>query len=247
MGRYEGKTAVVTGGSTGIGFATARILAAEGATVIITARDAGAVAAATKELGAKAQGLVSDTSRFADIEALAAKVGTLGKLDFLFINAGIAQFVPTEQVTEAHFDETMDVNTKGAYFTVQKLLPFLQSGSSIVINTSILDQKGFPATTVYAASKAALRSLTRAFAAEFAPKGIRVNAVCPGPISTPIYEKLGMSKEIQTGFEGQMREMNPMKRFGAPEEVAKAALFLAFDATYTTGAELPVDGGVSQL
>jgi NAD(P)-dependent dehydrogenase (short-subunit alcohol dehydrogenase family) len=247
MGKYAGKTAVVTGGSSGIGLAAAKILVAEGATVILTARSAGAVEAATKELGPRAHGLVSDTAKLADIDALASKVASIGKIDFLFVNAGIAKFVPFESVTEAFYDETMGINTKGAYFTIQRLAPHLASGGSVVVNTSVVDEKGMPTTSVYAASKAALRSLARTLAAELLPKGIRVNAVSPGPITTPIYGKLGLPKEAQDGFVAQMTEGNPMKRFGTSEEVARAALFLGFDATYTTGAELPVDGGLTQL
>lgn len=247
MGKYEGKVAVVTGGSTGIGLAAARILVSEGATVVITARNAAALDAATKELGPKAHGMVSDASKLKDIDALAAKVATLGKLDFLFVNAGIAKFLPLENVAEDFYDETMAINTKGAYFTVQKLAPHLRSGGSVVVNTSVVDEKGMPSTSVYAASKAALRSFARTLAAELVGRGIRVNAVSPGPITTPIYGKLGFPPEAQAGFEAQMRDGNPMKRFGTGEEVAKAALFLAFDATYTTGAELPVDGGLTQL
>lgn len=247
MGKYEGKTAIVTGGSTGIGFETAKILAAEGAKVLITARRADALSVAAKELGSNVQVLVSDTGSLSDIDTLAAKAAELGKVDFLFVNAGIAKFQPFAEVTEAFYDEIMGINTKGAFFTVQKLLPHLRTGGSVVFNTSVVDEKGLATTSVYASSKAALRSLARTFATELAPLGIRVNAVSPGPITTPIYKKLGMDATTLSGFEAQMRDGNPMKRFGTPEEVAKAALFLAFDATYTTGAELPVDGGLTQL
>jgi NAD(P)-dependent dehydrogenase (short-subunit alcohol dehydrogenase family) len=249
MSNYQGKTAIVTGGSTGIGFATAKLLVQQGASVLFTARSADAVAAATKELGPKAFGLVSDASKLADIDALVAKARSLfsGGVDFLFVNAGIAKFLPLEAVDEAFFDETISINTKGAFFTIQKLAPTLNKGAGVVLNTSVVDEKGMAGTSVYAASKAALRSLARSLSAELLPKGIRVNAVSPGPISTPIYDKLGLPAEARAGFETQMREGNPMKRFGQAEEVARAALFLGFDATYTTGAELPVDGGLTQL
>lgn len=248
MGKYDGKTAVITGGSTGIGFATAKLLVQEGAKVVFTARTKDAVLAASKELGPNATGIVSDTAKLTDIDALAAEVTTkLGHVDFLFINAGIAKFLPLGDVTEAFFDETFGINTKGAFFTAQKLAPALRNGSSIVLNTSVVDEKGMPTTSVYAASKSALRSLARTLAGELVGRGIRVNAVSPGPISTPIYGKLGLPKEALDGFQAQMREGNPMKRFGTSEEVARAALYLAFDATYTTGAELPVDGGMTQL
>jgi NAD(P)-dependent dehydrogenase (short-subunit alcohol dehydrogenase family) len=247
MGKYNGKTAVITGGSSGIGFATAKLLIQEGARVLITARSADAIAVAVKELGPNASGLAADVARLTDLDALAAKVQALGKIDFLFVNAGIAKFVPFAQVTPELYDETQAINTRGAFFTAQKLAPHIRAGGAIVFNTSIVDVKGMPTTTFYAASKAALRSLTRTIATELLPAGIRVNAVSPGPITTPIYDKLGLPKDAVAGFQAQMTESNPMKRFGQPEEVARAALYLAFEATYTTGTEIPVDGGLTQL
>ncbi|MBC7792727.1 MAG: SDR family oxidoreductase [Clostridia bacterium] len=248
MKKYEGKTAIITGGSTGIGFAAAKLLIQDGAKVIFTARSKEAVAAASKELGSQATGIVSDTSKLNDIDALAASAkATLGHVDFLFVNAGVAQFAPLPVVTEEFYDQMFAINTKGAFFTIQKLAPLMRTGSSVVLNTSVVDEKGMATTSVYAATKAALRSLARTLSAELLPQGVRVNAVSPGPIETPIYAKMGLSKEQTEGFQGQMREANPMKRFGASEEVARAALFLAFEATYTSGAELPVDGGLTQL
>jgi len=248
MGKYEGKTAVVTGGSTGIGLATVRQLVRDGAKVVFSARSADAVAAAQRELGARARGVVSDASKLEDIDALVKTAKEfLGEVDFLFVNAGIAKFVPLEQVTEGFFDETLGINTKGAFFTVQRFVPLLRRGGSVVLNTSVVDEKGLATTSVYASSKSALRSLARTLSAELLPRGVRVNAVSPGPIETPIYGKLGMPADALAGFQAQMTEGNPMKRFGHADEVATAALFLAFDATYTTGAELPVDGGLTQL
>jgi NAD(P)-dependent dehydrogenase (short-subunit alcohol dehydrogenase family) len=248
MSNYQGKTAVVTGGSTGIGFATAKLLVSGGAKVIFTARSKDAVQAAQKELGPNAIGVVSDTSKLPDIDALAAKAkAELGEVDLLFVNAGIAKFLPLAEVTEAFFDETIAINTKGAFFTVQKLAPVLRQGGAVILNTSVVDEMGMAATSVYAASKAALRSLARTLSTELLPRGIRVNAVSPGPITTPIYGKLGMPQEMLDGFATTMRDGNPMKRFGTAEEVARAALFLGFEASYTSGAELPVDGGLSQL
>ena len=248
MGKYEGKTAVVTGGSTGIGLATVRQLVRDGAKVVFSARSADAVAAAQRELGARARGVVSDASKLEDIDALVKTAKEfLGEVDFLFVNAGIAKFVPLEQVTEGFFDETLGINTKGAFFTVQRFVPLLRRGGSVVLNTSVVDEKGLATTSVYASSKSALRSLARTLSAELLPRGVRVNAVSPGPIETPIYGKLGMPADALAGFQAQMTEGNPMKRFGHADEVATAALFLAFDATYTTGAELPVDGGITQL
>ncbi|MCU0655860.1 MAG: SDR family oxidoreductase [Polyangiaceae bacterium] len=248
MTNWAGKTAVITGGTTGIGLAAAKALLAGGAKVLVTGRNEATLGAARAELGAGAIVVKSDTANLADIDALAERVrGELGQVDFVFVNAGIAVFSPLEQVTEGFYDQLFAVNTRGAFFTVQKLAPLVRQGGSFVLNTSVVDEKGMPGTSVYAATKAALRSMARTLSAELLPRGIRVNAVSPGPITTPIYGKLGLPPEAQAGFQQQMTESNPMKRFGRPEEVARAALFLAFEATYTTGAELPVDGGLTQL
>jgi NAD(P)-dependent dehydrogenase (short-subunit alcohol dehydrogenase family) len=248
MGKYEGKKAVVTGGTTGIGLATARALLAEGAEVLVTGRSEATLDAARRELGPGAHVARSDTASLADIDALGALVEEkLGRVDFVFVNAGVARFAPLEAVTEGFYDDQFDVNTKGAYFTVKRLASLVRDGGAFVLNTSIVDEKGMPGTSVYAATKAALRSLARTLAAELLPRRIRVNAVSPGPISTPIFGKLGLSPEAQTAFLQQTTENNPMKRFGSPDEVARAALFLGFDASFTTGAELPVDGGLTQL
>jgi NAD(P)-dependent dehydrogenase (short-subunit alcohol dehydrogenase family) len=248
MSKFQGKVAVVTGGSSGIGLATASLLQSEGGHVVVTGRDTKVLDQAKAALGSKALALQSDTSKIADIEALVATVKAKhDRVDLLFINAGIAHFAPLESVDEAFWDNTMNTNIKGAFFTVQKFLPLLKPGSSIVLTTSIVDQKGMATTSVYSASKAALRSLARTLAGELVERGIRVNAIAPGPITTPIYGKLGLPPEHVDVFAAQMREANPMKRFGTSDEVAKAALYLAVDATYTTGAELVVDGGVTQL
>jgi len=247
MGRYTNKVGVVTGGSTGIGFATARHFAAEGGRVIITGRSAKSLERAAIEIGPQAVPLVADTSKLADIDRLVGKVKELGGLDFLFVNAGIPRMSPLETEDEASYDEVQNVNTKGAYFTVQKLAPHIHEGGAVVLNTSVVNVKGFPAMSAYSASKAALRSLARTFATELLPRKIRVNAVSPGPIETPIFEKMGIPDEAKADTARQFTEVVPMKRFGRAEEVARAALYLGFDATFTTGAELPVDGGLSQL
>lgn len=247
MGRYTQKVAVVTGGSTGIGFATARHFAAEGGRVVITGRSAASLARAAVEIGPPAVPLVADTSKLADIDRLVAKVKELGGLDFLFVNAGIARLSPLDAENEASYDEVLNVNTKGAYFTVQKLAPHIHEGGSVVLNTSVVNVKGFPAMSAYSASKAALRSLARTFATELLPRNIRVNAVSPGPIETPIFDKMGLPEQAKADTARRLTEGVPMKRFGRAEEVARAALYLGFDATFTTGAELPVDGGLSQL
>jgi NAD(P)-dependent dehydrogenase (short-subunit alcohol dehydrogenase family) len=247
MGRYSNRVAVVTGGSTGIGFATARHFASEGGKVIITGRSAKSLERAAAEIGPQAVPLVADTSRLADIDRLVDRVKELGGLDFLFVNAGISRMSALEAESEASYDEVLNVNTKGAYFTVQKLAPHIHDGGSVVFNTSVVNVKGFAAMSAYSASKAALRSLARTFATELLPRKIRVNAVSPGPIETPIFDKMGIPEDAKADAARQFTEMVPMKRFGRPEEVARAALYLGFDATFTTGAELPVDGGLSQL
>jgi NAD(P)-dependent dehydrogenase (short-subunit alcohol dehydrogenase family) len=248
MARFSGKTAVITGGSSGIGLETARQLQAEGAKVVVTGRSEKALAKAREVLGPGALVVASDTAKLDDIDALVAQVKSVAdQVDVLFLNAGVAKFMPFENVTESFFDEQHAVNAKGAYFTVQRFLPLLRSGSSVVVNTSVVDEKGYPLTSVYASSKAALRSIARTLAAELLPKGIRVNAVSPGPILTPIFDKLGLPAADLAGLQSQFRENNPMKRFGETAEVARAVLFLSAEATYTTGAEIPVDGGASQL
>jgi NAD(P)-dependent dehydrogenase (short-subunit alcohol dehydrogenase family) len=248
MARLSGKNVVITGGSSGIGLATAKLFQAQGARIAVTGRNAKTLEEARQVLGDEALILASDTSKVTDIEALVAKVSSaFGTVDVLFVNAGIAKFGPLEHVTDVLFDETFAINTKGALLTVQKFEPLLRPGSAVVLNTSVAGEIGFPGSTVYAASKAALRSLARTLAAEFLPKGIRVNAVSPGPITTPIFAKGGVPPEVQEAMKAGMRESNPMKRFGKPEEVADAVLYLGIDATYTTGAELPVDGGLTQL
>ncbi len=248
MGIYEGKTVVITGGTSGIGLATAKLLLGGGARVLVTGRTDKTLDAAREELGVGAIVLKSDASSLPDINALAAMVKeSFGTFDVLFVNAGLARFAPLEQTSEAVYDEMLDLNAKGPYFTVQKLAPLMPSGGAIVLNTSSADEKGIPGISAYGAAKAALRSMARTFAAELLPRGIRVNAVSPGPIETPIMGKSGMPKEMTDQFGAQVLEMVPMKRWGQPEEVARAIAFLAFDATFTTGAELPVDGGGTQL
>lgn len=228
MKKLQGKRVLVTGGTTGIGLATAKLLHGEGARLIVTGRNEETLEAARRELPSDVHVVKSDAGSLADAEALATTVAEkLGGLDVAFLNAGVARFAPIETVSDVDWDETFAINVKGPYFLAQRLLPLLGSGASLVLNTSVVGVKGFPATSVYSASKAALRSVVRTFAAELAPRGIRVNAVSPGPIKTPIYAKLGFDSEAQAGFEKQMAESNPMKRFGSPEEVARAVLFLA--------------------
>ncbi len=248
MERYPGKTAVIIGGTSGIGLATAKMLLDGGAGVLVTGRSQAGLESAQKELGKGGVVVSSDARSLTDIDALASRVkAEFGTFDLLFVNAGLGLFAPLENTTETTFDEMFNLNAKGPFFAVQKLSPLMNQGGAVVLTTSIANVKGMPAIAAYGAAKAALRSFARVFAAELLPRGIRVNAVSPGPIETPIIGKAFPDKDAAAHLTGQMREANPMKRFGTSEEVAKAVLFLAFDATFTTGAELPVDGGWSQL
>ncbi|GGY79320.1 short-chain dehydrogenase [Streptomyces olivaceoviridis] len=247
MGKYEGRHVVITGGSSGLGLATAQLFVDEGARVLITGRDRDALDAARDQLGGNAIAVRSDAASLPDIEALADRVKTgFGTVDALFANAGVSGFAPFEATGEELFDHLLAINAKGPYFTVQKLAPLLAEGSGVVFTTSVANVLGLPLLSAYAAGKAAVRSMTRSLARELLPRKIRVNAVSPGPIDTGILEK-SMPKEAAEATKAQTAADIPMLRLGNPAEVARAVAFLAFDATYTTGAELAVDGGGSQL
>jgi NAD(P)-dependent dehydrogenase (short-subunit alcohol dehydrogenase family) len=249
MRTLEGKVAVITGGSSGIGLATAKLFQQVGAKVAISGRNQKSLDAAIKELGSGALAVRSDVSKLSDLDTLfEAVTKKFGRIDVLFANAGIAKFAPVGDVSEEAYDETIDINVKGVFFTVQKAIPFLNDNASVILNTSFVNQAGVPTTSIYAASKAAVRSLARSISAELATRGIRVNAVSPGPIATPIYEKLGLPKEAVEAFAANIVSQVPLKRFGKPEEVAQTALFLASSASsYVTGVELNVDGGLGQV
>lgn len=247
MDKYAGKKAVITGGTIGMGLAIARALRDGGAEVLLTGRNEKNLAEAQAELGEGVHVVRSDTSNLADIAALAETVAEkLGEVDYLFVNAGISELAPFDQVTEESYDRQFNVNTKGAFFTVQRLAPIIRDGGAVVFTTSIANVMGTPAMTVYSATKAALRSLSQGFAAELLSRGIRVNAVSPGFIKTPTMGSAGLSDEELAAFEKEGNELTPMGRIGAADEVATAALFLAADATFTTGVELAVDGGLAQ-
>src|SRR4030081_2926105 len=246
MKRLEGKVAVVTGGNSGIGLATAKRLQDEGAKVAISGRNQKTLDEAVQTIGNGVLAVQSDVSNFKDVDKLFAQVSRkLGKIDVLFVNAGVAKFGPLAETSESTYDEQFDINIKGAYFTIQKALPLLNDGASIILNTSVADRKGTAGTSAYSASKAALRSLARTTAAELAGRGIRVNTVAPGPIVTPIFGRAGLPQEALDEFAKWITAQIPMKRFGQPEEVAGAVAFLASqDASYITGGEINVDGGL---
>lgn len=249
MGKLTGKIAVITGGNSGIGLATARLFKEEGATVVINARNESRLAEIRRELGDSFDIIVGDVSQVASLESFFRQVGQRHPtIDVLFLNAGIAQFAPIELMDEATFDRQFSTNVKGVFYGVQKALPYLSPGASIILNTSIVNQKGMPASSAYAATKAAVRSFARTLSAELITRGIRVNAISPGPITTPIYDKMGMEPDQVNDFTESMTQRIPLKRFGEPEEVAKAALFFATqDSSFVVGAELEVDGGLANL
>ncbi|MFZ6654008.1 SDR family oxidoreductase [Undibacterium sp. TJN19] len=248
MDQYQNKKVVIIGGTSGMGLATAKKLMDGGARVLVTGRSKGGLESAGKELGAGAIVVSSDARSLPDIDALASRVKTeFDTFDLLFVNAGFSIPTPLEGVTEAIYDEMFNLNAKGPFFTVQKLAPLINRGGAVVFTTSIANVKGLPGQATYGAAKAALRSYARVLAAELLPREIRVNAVSPGPIDTGILDKAIPDKDAAAKMRVHASAMVPMKRFGTSEEIAKAVLFLAFDATFTTGAELPVDGGWSQI
>jgi NAD(P)-dependent dehydrogenase (short-subunit alcohol dehydrogenase family) len=247
MGKYTGKKAVVTGGTHGMGLAIVKALREGGAEVLLTGRNEQHLEAARRELGPQVHVVRSDTARLDDIDALGALVAEkLRQIDFVFINAGVSELEPFDQVTEASYDRQFDVNTKGAFFTVQRLAPLVREGGSIVF-TTVTNGPATPNLSVYSGSKAALRAFAQVFAAELVSRGIRVNTVGPGFIDTPTMGVAGLSAEERAAFKKLGDEITPMKRHGSADEVARAALFLASDATFTTGVELPVDGGLAQI
>ncbi|MFV8243231.1 SDR family oxidoreductase [Mycolicibacterium peregrinum] len=246
MGQLDGKTALVTGGTSGIGLATARRLADEGAYVFVTGRDRTRLDAAVASIGA--HGIQSDISKIEDLDALAEEIGKHGKgLDVVFANAGGGDFATLAEVTPEHYRDNFDRNVAGTVFTVQKVLPLLNEGASIVLAGSTAASEGMAAFGLYAASKAAIRSLGRTWAAELADRKIRVNTVVPGPIETPGLTGLAPADQKEGLLDGLASQV-PMKRLGRPEEVASAVLFLASEqSNFMTGAELAVDGGQIQV
>ena len=245
MSKLNGKIAVVTGGNSGIGYASAKELKNQGATVIITGRNAVRVETAAQELGVK--GIVADVKDISAIENLVAQVKSeFSKVDVLLVNAGIFQPSPVGQISEEMFDHQMGINFKGALFTTEKFLPILNDGASIINLSSVNAYTGMPNTAVYAASKAALNSYTRTAATELAPRKIRVNAVNPGPVATPIFGKTGMEETQVNAMAEAMQNRIPLTQFGQPEDIAKLIAFLASDdASFITGGEYNIDGGIN--
>jgi NAD(P)-dependent dehydrogenase (short-subunit alcohol dehydrogenase family) len=249
MSKHEGKVAVITGGNSGIGLATAQRLAAEGAYVFITGRRQKELDAAVKLIGKNVTAVQGDVSNLADLDRLYATVKQhKGRIDILFANAGGGEFAPLGAITEVHYDKTFNSNVKGLLFSVQKALPLFTNGGSIILNASIVSIKGTPALSVYSATKAAIRSFARTWTLDLKDRKIRVNVVSPGPIDTPGLNGLGTNAEQTAQFKAAMVSGVPLGRLGTSDEIAKAVSFLASDdSSFITGIELFVDGGMAQI
>lgn len=249
MNRLSGKIALITGGSSGIGLETAKLFAKEGAFVFITGRRQAEIEKAVAAVGSNAKGVMGDIANLGDLDRLFEEIKKVkGRLDILFANAGLGEFAPLGAITEAHFDKTFGVNVRGTLFTVQKALPLMGEGSAIVLNASIAAIKGTPAFSVYAASKAAIRSFARGWSVDLRDKKIRVNVVSPGTVPTPAYDGFGMTDDQMAGFLKGHSDVAPVGRVGMPSEIAEAVLFLASDkSSFVNGAELFVDGGFAQV
>ena len=249
MSKLSGKVALVTGGNSGIGLATAKLFASEGAYVYITGRDQSKLDAAVKEIGANVTAVQVDVTRLKDLDHLYEQIKKeKGRLDVIFANAGVFNYAPLESITEEHYDGIFDSNVKGLVFTVQKALPLLPDGASIILNASIVGSKGLASNSVYSASKAAVRSFARTWTTDLKARHIRVNVVSPGPIDTPALRDLYNSTETGKQRMANISNIVPLGRLGTPEEIAKAVLFLASDdSSYVTGIELFVDGGTAQV
>ena len=246
---FDGKVAVVTGGNSGIGLATAKAFVREGAKVAITGRSEATLQAAQQELGPEALVIKADMSKVSEItRAMDLIRKRFDRIDALFVNAGIGSFVPFEQVTEQFYDAIMATNVKGLFFTVQKAVPLLNAGSAVVLNASINAHKGMPGSTVYGASKAAVVNLAKTLSADLLQRGVRVNVVSPGPIETPIFGKMGLADDQLRQTREWIVSQVPLKRFGNPDDIASAVLYLSSPASaFVVGTELVVDGGMIQL
>jgi len=249
MGKLEGKIALITGGNSGIGLATAEHFVKEGAYVFITGRRDAELAVAVKEIGRNVTGVQGDVANLHDLDRLFAQIKKeKGKLDIVFANAGVARYSPLGKISEEFYDSIFDINVKGLLFTVQKALPLLPDGASIILNASIVASKGFSSNSVYSATKAAVRSFARTWTTDLRDRRIRVNAVSPGSTDTPGLSNLLNSSETGEQRKKMISTMVPLGRFGTPDEIAKAVVFLASDdSSYVTGIELFVDGGIAQV
>lgn len=249
MSRFKDKVVVVSGGNSGIGLETVKAFLLEGAKVVFSGRRQEALDAVSKELSGEFKTVLADQSKTADNEKLITQaVNEYGKIDVLFVNAGVAFFAPADQIDENHFDNQFNINIKGPMFLVKNAISNLKDGGTIIFNTSIVHQKGFEGGSVYSATKGALRAYARVLTTELAPRGIRVNSIAPGPIGTPIYDKMGMPEEAINEMGQGFAELVPLKRFGEPKEIAGAVLFLASEeASFVNGIELSIDGGLSQI
>ncbi|MBS1962040.1 MAG: SDR family oxidoreductase [Bdellovibrionales bacterium] len=249
MNKLQGKTALVTGGNSGIGLATAKLFREQGAKVIVTARSPETYAKAKKEYGDLFDVVQTDVSKLEDLDRLYAHIKSkYDGLDVIFANAGVAAFAPSTDSTAEFFDRHFDTNVRGLYFTVTKALPLLRPGSSVVLNASVVASKGFDGSSVYSATKAAVRSFARSWTAEIPAEKARFNVLSPGPIETPIFGKMGLTAEQAAGFTEGMKKSIPARRLGRPEEMANVALFLASsDSSYLLGADIVADGGLGQI
>ena len=249
MKKLESKVALITGGNSGIGLATAKLFAQEGANIVITGRREEALKEAVADIGHNASYILADAAQAGSAQkSVEETIARYGKIDILFLNAGVAYFSPIESIDEDHFDTQFSINVKNPFFTIKAAVPHLGEGSVIISNTSIVNQKGFDHSGVYSATKAALRSLTRVLASELKAKKIRTVSVAPGPVETPIYGKMGMDEATLQEMGAGFAQSVPLGRFGSSEELANAVLFLASDdASYINGVELEVDGGLSQV
>lgn len=249
MNRFQDKVVVISGGNSGIGLETVKAFLNEGARVVFSGRRQEALDEVSTTLNGKFKAVLADQGKPGDNQRLISEaIDAYGKIDVLFVNAGVAYFVPADQIDEDHFDTQFNINIKGPAFLVKHALPHMNDGGAIIFNTSIVHLKGFEAAAIYSATKGALRAYSRVLTTELAPRKIRVNVVAPGPIATPIYDKLGMPAEAVAEMGEGFAASNPLKRFGNPKEIADAVLFLASDeASYINGIELAIDGGLSQV
>lgn len=249
MNRFKNKVVVISGGNSGIGLETVKGFLGEGAKVVFSGRRQEALDEVSSELQGEFRAVLADQGKPADNKRLVEEAAAaFGKIDILFINAGVAYFLPSDQIDEDHFDSQFNINIKGPAFLVKYALPHINDGGVIIFNSSIVHLKGFLGASIYSATKGALRAYSRVLTTELAPRKIRVNVVAPGPIATPIYDKIGMPAADLEEMGKSFANSNPMKRFGNPKEIADTVLFLASEeASYINGIEVPVDGGVSQI